>query len=51
MKGKLPASRAEANFDARLNIISQTLTLHDKKNISRKGIDSNYDKTFNIIYL
>lgn len=31
MKGKLPASRAEANFDARLKIISQTLTLHDKK--------------------
>jgi len=30
MKGILPDSRAEANFDARLNIISQTLTLHDK---------------------
>lgn len=34
MKGKLPVSRAEANFDARLNIISQTLTL--QKNQSKR---------------
>lgn len=30
MKRKLPVSLAEVNFDARLNIISQTLTLQDK---------------------